>query len=34
MDIIFYAIAVYFGYKYAFRTITEEDLTRALGRSF
>ncbi len=34
MDILFYAIAVYFGYKYAFRAITEEDLTRALGKSF
>lgn len=34
MDLIFYAIAVYFGYKYAFRVITEEDLTRALGKSF
>jgi len=28
MDLIFYAIATSAGYKYAFRVITEEDLTR------
>ena len=33
MDVLFYAIAVYFGYKYAFREVSEADLIRALGRS-
>lgn len=33
VDAVFYALAVYFGYKYAFRQITEEDLNRALGRA-
>jgi hypothetical protein len=34
MDILFYAIAVYFGYRYAFRQLTEADYARALGKSF
>ena len=33
MDVLFYALAVYFGYKYAFRQITEQDLNRALGKA-
>lgn len=33
MDVLFYALAVYFGYKYAFRQITEDDLNRALGKA-
>jgi hypothetical protein len=33
MDLLFYGLAVYFGYKYAFRQITEQDLNRALGKS-
>lgn len=33
MDAVFYAIAAYFGYKYAFRQVTPEDLNRALGKS-
>jgi hypothetical protein len=28
MDILFYALAVYFGYRYAFRPVTTEDLRR------
>lgn len=34
MDIVFYAIAVYFGYRYAFRELTDADFARALGKSF
>ena len=33
MDLLFYGLAVYFGYKYAFRQVTEQDLNRALGKS-
>ena len=33
IDVLFYSLAVYFGYKYAFRQITEEDLNRALGKA-
>lgn len=33
VDVVFYGLAVYFGYKYAFRQITEEDLNRALGKA-
>ena len=33
VDVLFYALAVYFGYKYAFRQITEDDLNRALGKA-
>ena len=32
MDILFYALAVYFGYRYAFRQLTMDDFNRALGR--
>ncbi len=32
MDIVFYGIALYFGYRYAFRQITQEDINRALGK--
>ena len=31
IDVLFYGLAAYFGYKYAFRQITEEDFNRALG---
>lgn len=33
VDVLFYALAVYFGYKYAFRQITEDELNRALGKA-
>jgi FtsH-binding integral membrane protein len=33
MDVLFYGLAVYFGYKYAFRQLTMEDFNRALGRT-
>ena len=33
MDLLFYGLAVYFGYRYAFRQVTEEDFNRALGRA-
>lgn len=33
VDVLFYGLAAYFGYKYAFRQITEEDLNRALGKA-
>ena len=33
MDFLFYGIAAYFGYKYAFRQLTQEDFDRALGKS-
>jgi hypothetical protein len=33
IDLLFYALAGYFGYKYAFRQITEQDLNRALGKA-
>lgn len=32
-DILFYAMAVYFGYRYSFRELTQEDFDRALGRA-
>ncbi len=32
-DVLFYGLAVYFGYKYAFRQITEKDLNRSLGKA-
>lgn len=31
-DILFYVMAVYFGYRYSFRELTDEDFDRALGR--
>jgi len=33
IDVLFYGLAMYFGYKYAFRQISEEDLNRALGKA-
>ena len=33
MDILFYGLALYFGYKYAFRQLTIDDFNRALGRA-
>lgn len=33
VDLLFYGLAGYFGYKYAFRQITEQDLNRALGKA-
>ncbi|MHC4071529.1 MAG: hypothetical protein ACYTGS_05790 [Planctomycetota bacterium] len=33
MDILFYAIAVYFGYRYSFRPVTEQDLSRSRGKA-
>jgi len=33
MDILFYGIALYFGYRYAFRQITDADIARSLGKS-
>jgi len=33
MDILFYGLAVYFGYRYAFRQLTMDDFNRALGRA-
>jgi hypothetical protein len=32
-DILFYGLAVYFGYRYAFRQLTMDDFNRALGRA-
>jgi len=34
MDVLFYGLAAYFGYKTAFRQITQADLDRALGKGF
>ena len=33
MDLLFYALALYFGYRYAFRELTMDDFNRALGRA-
>lgn len=32
-DLLFYALAAYFGYRYAFRQLTPDDFNRALGRA-
>ena len=32
-DLLFYALAVYFGYRYAIRELSAEDFDRALGRT-
>ena len=32
-DILFYAMAVYFGYRYSFRDLTQDDFDRALGKT-
>ncbi len=34
MDVLFYGLAAYFGYKYAFRQVTQQDLDKALGKGF
>ena len=34
MDVLFYGLAAYFGYRYAFREITQDDFNRVLGKSF
>lgn len=34
MDVLFYGMAAYFGYKTAFRQVTQADLDRALGKGF
>ncbi len=34
MDVLFYGLAGYFGFKYAFRELTQDDFNRALGKSF
>ena len=31
--VLFYGLAVYFGYRYAFRQLTADDFNRALGRA-
>ena len=33
MDVLFYGLAVYFGYKYAFREVTQDEFNRALGKA-
>ena len=33
MDLLFYGLALYFGYRYAFRELTMDDFNRALGRA-
>ncbi len=33
IDVLFYGLAVYVGYKYAFRQISEDDMNRALGKA-
>lgn len=33
MDLLFYGLAVYFGYRYAFRELGVDDFNRALGRA-
>ena len=33
MDLLFYGLAVYFGYRYSFRELTPDDFNRALGRA-
>lgn len=32
IDVLFYGMAVYFGYKYSFRQVSEGDFNRALGK--
>jgi len=34
MDVLFYGLAAYCGYKYAFRQVTPADVDRALGQAF
>ena len=33
MDLLFYGLAIYFGYRYAFRQLSVDDFNRALGRA-
>lgn len=33
MDLLFYGLALYFGYRYSFRELTMDDFNRALGRA-
>lgn len=33
IDVLFYGMAVYFGYKYSFRQVSEDDFNRALGKA-
>jgi hypothetical protein len=33
MDLLFYGLAIYFGYRYAFRQLSADDFNRALGRT-
>ena len=33
MDLVFYGIALYFGYRYAFRQVTEAEIAQSLGKS-
>ncbi len=32
IDVLFYGMAVYFGYKYAFRQVSDDDFNRVLGK--
>jgi len=34
MDVLFYGLAAYCGYKYAFRQVSPDDVDRALGKAF
>lgn len=34
MDVLFYGLAAYFGYKTAFRQVTQADVDKALGKGF
>jgi hypothetical protein len=33
IDVLFYGLAMYFGYSYAFRKISGQDVNRALGKA-
>ncbi len=33
MDLLFYGLAIYFGYRYSFRQLAAADFNRALGRA-
>ena len=33
IDVLFYGMAVYFGYKYSIRQVSEDDFNRALGKA-
>jgi len=33
IDVLFYGMAAYFGYKFAFRQVNEDELNRALGKA-